>query len=87
MNRYRPTSATITAALLALVSVLCTALPLIGGAGGIPPLISAVVLGLLGLVAAFGFWTLKSGLLASDRCVRSTRSARLQVSLPRPRRH
>lgn len=63
MNHNRPLSATIAAVLLALVSVLGMALPLIGGtgAGGVPPaiLVSAVVLGVLGLVAAWGVWRLK----------------------------
>lgn len=60
MNTQRPLSVTIAAVLLALFSVLNLAFPLFP-MEGIPAFIvySGVVLGVFGLVAVAGLWTLK----------------------------
>jgi hypothetical protein len=63
MNTKRPTTVTIGTVLLALFSVLNLAFPLFASTGpeGVPALIvySGVVLGVVGLVAVAGLWTLK----------------------------
>ncbi len=90
MNRYQPMSVTIAAALLALVSVLGIALPLIGGGWRDPPSDPYIRRGAGLARPCRRLRTVdapKVGLLAGDRCVRSTRSARIQVSLPRPQRY
>lgn len=62
MNTQRPTAVTIAAVLLALFSVLnliSTLTPAF--TGGVPALVvyGSAVLGLVGLVAAYGLWMLK----------------------------
>lgn len=63
MNAKRPTTVTIGAVLLMLFSVLNLAFPLFAPTGeeGIPAFIiyMGVVLGITGLVAVVGLWTLK----------------------------
>ena len=58
MNTKRPVPLTIASILLALLSLGSLALPLFGDT---PPLVTsvAIVMGILGLVAAFGLWRLK----------------------------
>lgn len=58
MNTKRPVPLTIAIILLALFSLLSLSLPLFGHP---PPLITsgALILGILGLVAAVGLWRLK----------------------------
>jgi hypothetical protein len=58
MNTKRPIPLTIASILLAFLSLGSLSLPLFGHP---PPLVTsvAIVLGILGLVAAFGLWKLK----------------------------
>jgi uncharacterized membrane protein len=60
--RSRPLPVAIAAVLIALVSLANLPLPLLPGADEIPAVVvyGAVVLGILGLVAAVGLWTTKT---------------------------
>ena len=59
--RHRPLPVTVAAILLALISLLSLPGPLLPGSEGVPSVViyGGIVLGILGIVAVVGLWTLR----------------------------